>query len=78
MTDVTNPVVTATCGANDEPATVDYIEGMTVQDVLDEVGQTLNVYDEPKVLVNGAEAMLTTVVPAGAAIEFVKPSGTKG
>jgi hypothetical protein len=73
----TNPLaVTATCGANQE--TVDHVEGMTVTDIIDEVGQAINVFDQPKILVNGAAATEETVVPAGATVEFVKPSGKKG
>ena len=69
-------MIKAICGANEE--TVDFTEGTTVRDILDDVGQALNVYDKPKILVNGADATTETPVPDDATVEFVKPSGDKG
>lgn len=50
----------------------------TPQDVLDEVGDALNIPADVQVRINNCEARMTDLISDNSTVEFVKVSGEKG
>lgn len=54
------------------------LEGRTVREIYDENRSVFSLPTDPRVLIDGEEASMDSVVPAGAEVEFVKATGQKG
>lgn len=72
--------VQVTCGANSYSVAVG---GKTVAEIREKLGKVMDITDDRTAVINNDQAVplddeTTTVVQAGASIEFIKQAGLKG